>query len=253
MAKETKEILKILVGTSKNSLKKFYVKDISNDYHCEFGSIAKSDLNKKQGKVKTNKGIGLSIFDPTFKDIYEKINRGPQIVTLKDIGLIISNTGINKNSVVVDSGSGSGALCCFLAHIAKKVTSYELREDFFNISNQNKSLLKLRNLTIKNKNIYDGIDEKNVDLITFDLPEPWLAITHAEKALNVGGFLVNYSPTIPQVSDFVEGCNKLGSLIHLKTVELIEREWDFDKRKIRPKTTIINHTGFLTFIRKVSG
>jgi tRNA (adenine57-N1/adenine58-N1)-methyltransferase len=240
---------KILIGPEG---KKFYLKDISQDFHCQFGLIKKEDLKKKDGSiVKTNTGKELTIFTSSFIDSYKRIKRGAQIITRKDAAMIIAETGINQNSKVVDSGAGSGALSCLLANICKEVTTYELREDFTKIVEKNKEFLNLKNLKIKNKNIYEGITEKNIDLITLDLPEPWLAIEPAKKALKGGGFIVNYSPTIPQVMDFVSKINKENGLIHLKTMELIQREWEVQDRKVRPKTTQTVHTGFLTFCRKI--
>ena len=43
-----------------------------------------------ESKAKTNKGVEFSIIDPQFIDIYEKIKRGAQIISLKDIGAIIT-------------------------------------------------------------------------------------------------------------------------------------------------------------------
>ena len=232
--------------------KEFYIKDTSTDYHCQFGLVKAKDLKKKDGSViKTNTGKELTIFSPSFIDSYKKIKRAPQIITRKDIGLIIAETGVNKDSKIVDAGAGSGALACFLANICKEVTTYEIREDFIKIVKKNKELLDLKNLKIKNKDIYKGIDEKDIDLITLDLPEPWKAINSAKKALKTGGFLVSYSPTIPQVVDFVNAINKKGGFVHIKTVELMLREWEILDRKVRPITTQTVHTGFLSFVRRV--
>jgi len=232
--------------------KKFFVKDINADYHCQFGFVTAADLKKaKPGvEVKTNKGESLVVLKPTFIDLYQKIKRGPQIIAAKDIGSIIAETGINKTSIAVDAGGGSGALCFFLANICKKITTYEIREDFTKLLEENKKFLSAKNITIKNKNIYEGIDEKNIDLITLDLPEPWLALKHAEKALVPGGFLISYSPSIPQVSDFVAAL-KGTPFIHLKTKEVLERKWEIEERKIRPFTQMLGHTGFLTICRKM--
>jgi len=67
----------------------------------------------------------MFILEPDFTDKFKKIKRGPQIITPKDIGTIITETGINKNSIVLDAGGGSGSLSCFLANITKKVYCYE--------------------------------------------------------------------------------------------------------------------------------
>lgn len=231
--------------------KKFYVRELNKDFHTQFGYIKAKDLKKKKGKVITNTKKEMYIFEPSFIDVYRKIKRAPQIITLKDIGIIIAETGVNSKSKVVDAGAGSGALACFLANIAKEVVSYEIRKDFFKVVEYNKKLLGLKNLKIKNKDIYQGIIERNVDLITLDLPEPWKVLKNVDKALKVGGFIVSYSPTVPQVMDFVKEAGKNNNFVHIKTIELIKREWDVKERVVRPKTSIINHTGFLTFLRKI--
>ena len=84
-----------------------------------------------------------------------------------------------------------------------------------------------------------------------DLPEPWKAINAAKKALKVGGFLVSYSPTIPQTQDFVNKINKDKDFVHVKTSEIIEREWEIDERKVRPKSQQIGHSGFISFTRRI--
>jgi len=45
--------------------------------------------------------------------------------------------------------------------------------------------------------------------------------------------------------------NKDNSFQHIKTIELILREWEILDRKVRPKTTQTVHTGFLSFVRKL--
>ncbi len=226
----------------------FQVKD--QDAHTQFGVVKLADIKKAKlgSTVKSNTGKEFIVIEPNFLDLFKKIKRGPQIIPLKDVGAIIAETGINKESKVLDAGAGSGALACFLARLVKSVTSYEIRDDFADIAEGNVKKLQLRNVTIKRKDIYQGITEKNLDLIVLDLPEPWQAIKHAHAALKPGAFLVNYSPTTPQVGDFV---NQLEGFTHIKTIELIEREWDVKGRKVRPKSQGIGHSGFLTFCRRL--
>ena len=38
---------------------------------------------------------------------------------------------------------------------------------------------------------------------------------------------------------------------YIKTSEIIEREWDVDDRKVRPRSQAIGHSGFITFARKI--
>ncbi|HIG98355.1 TPA: tRNA (adenine-N1)-methyltransferase [Candidatus Woesearchaeota archaeon] len=235
--------------------RRFYVRKLSEDYHTQFGFVSRESLAKAKAgdTVKTNTGKEFFIFEPSFIDSYGKIKRAPQIIPRKDIAAIITETGIGKGSLIVDAGTGSGALALFLANIAKKIVTYEIRDDFAKVAAENVATIGLKNVTIKNKSVYDGIAEKNVDIVTLDLPEPWKAIEPAAKALKVGGFIVSYSPTIPQVSDFVAAVARVKGMVHIKTIEIIEREWDVDDRVIRPKTQPIGHSGFLTFVRRIKG
>ena len=240
--------MKLLI--KKEETKNYYLCDADKDFHTTDGFIKKSDL-KKTGIVKTNKGKEFYVLDASFIDVYRKIKRGPQIITSKDIGLIVSETGINKNSFVVDAGTGSGALACFLANITKKVVSYETRDDFIKIAEENKKRLGLNNLIIKKGDVYKKIDEKNVDLIVLDLEEPWKAIKNAYKALKTGGFLVVYTPQITQANKVVNLILKDENFVYLKTSELIERKWRIKGEVSRPSFEGLGHTGFVSFFRRV--
>ncbi len=223
------------------------------DMHTQYGFVREDIIeNSMPGTiVKTNTGSEMTIIETGFLDLYRKMKRGAQIIPLKDIGKIIAETGINKKSVVLDAGSGSGAVCSFAANIAKKVYTYEIRDDFSEIVRKNIEFLGLKNVFMKKKDIYEGISEKNIDVMILDLPEPWKVIPHAIRPIKVGGYLVSYSPTLPQVSDFVEEIKRTKGFVYLKTTETIEREWDIDGRKIRPKSQPIGHSGFLSFVRRV--
>jgi len=253
--------MKILIKKQKKALvegreftvlkqKKYFVTDSTRDFHTEYEIISKKDLTKT-GEIKSNTGKDFSIFDASFIDIYKKIKRLAQMPLLKDIGMIIAFTGINKDSKIVDAGAGSGGIACFLAHIAKEVTTYDINKENIDVVKQNKDFLKLKNLKIKNKDVYRGIDEKDIDVITLDLPSPHNAVSSSKKALKIGGFLVNYSPCITSSADFVNTILKNENFIHLKTIELISRDWKVQGRAVRPASQKTIHSGFLTFCRKI--
>lgn len=231
--------------------------DLNKDFITESGKISKKDLKKKDGStIKTNKGKEFVIFSSDFIDDFRKIKRKAQIITPKDIGTIIAETGINDQSKVVDAGTGSGALACYLAHICKEVTSYDIRDDAIEVAKLNRKFLKIKNqnLKIKKKDISKGIDEKNLNLIVLDMPEPWHTIKSCEKSLKVGGYLITYLPNVSQVSTFsneIKKSKNSNSFLHLKTIELIERKWKIDGKIARPNSKAIGHTAFLSFYRKI--
>jgi len=232
--------------------KRYVIADVTKDVDTFYGKIAKEELQKPSGStILSSTKKEFIIFDAAFSDAYEKMRKLPQTVPLKDVGIILAETGINTQSTVVDGGVGSGALAASLANVAKHVTSYDVREDCIKVAEKNIKMLGLSNVTIKQQSLYDGIDEADVDLITLDVPQPWKVLEHAQRALKVGGFLVSYSPSVPQVQDFVNALSDYDKFFCIKTVELIEREWEVNGRKVRPKSTGIGHSGFLTFVRKI--
>ncbi|HUB92383.1 MAG TPA: methyltransferase domain-containing protein [Candidatus Saccharimonadales bacterium] len=184
-----------------------------------------------------------------YPHMYRKLKRGPQVILPKDIGIIMAYSGVNKNSVCVDAGTGSGWLAVGLAMVCKQVYSYELREDFIAIAEKNKQMLGLDNITFKNKDVLKKIDEKDVDLVTLDLPGSEKALKNAYKALKPGGMVVGYLPHTEQVKAFVEKLNKTG-FSDAHTVEVIVRDLLVRKEGVRPTNTGLWHTAYLTFARK---
>ena len=135
-----------------SDFEKHYV-DNNQDFSNKYGTIKKKELAKKSGsKLKTGNQEFI-ILDPVFLDHYKQIKRGAQIITLKDIGAIIARTGINKNSVVLDAGSGSGALACFMGMIAKQVISYDIDKRSLEMARGNIELLGAKNSLIKEGDI----------------------------------------------------------------------------------------------------
>jgi len=230
----------------------YYIQNTEKDFHTTYGIITKEELTKPNGSVVVSStGKEFMLLNASYTDHYHNIKKLPQTIPLKDIGIIIAETGVNDKSVIVDAGLGSGALTISLANIAKRVISYELREDHIRAAEDNIKRIGMDNITIKHLDITAGIDEKNIDLITLDLPEPWTVIAHAAKTLKPGGYLVSYSPSIPQVQDFVQAVRSDEHFFLLKTIEVIERPWEFNGRRVRPKSSSIGHSGFLTFARKI--
>ena len=166
----------------------------------------------------------------------------------KDIGIILANTSIDKKSIVLDAGSGCGVLSINLARFVKKVYSYDVRKEFLEIAKENSKNLGIKNIVFRNENVFENIRDKNLDLITLDLKDPWRALENCKKSLKKNGDLAVYLPNMTQVHEFV---NKLDSDFKLeKVIEDIQREWIVDERRARPENIGILHTGFLVFVKK---
>ncbi len=233
-----------------NTGKKYLVKDINEDFHTSFGVISSKELKSKKTSIRSSTGKTFVLLDASFPDLWEQFQRGPQIMLQKDIGQVMAKTGINKESEVVDAGGGSGSLCLSLANICKKITVYEIHPEHHKVVQKNIALSGLANVTLKQEDIYKGIKEKELDLITLDLPEPWQVVKHAEKALKDGGYLVIYLPNLIQMQKFLASL-KGTSFKVLETVELLERKWAIDEQIMRPEFQMLGHTGFMAFCRKL--
>ncbi|MBR9689423.1 MAG: methyltransferase domain-containing protein [Candidatus Altiarchaeota archaeon] len=207
-------------------------------------------------EIKTGKGIvdpknppeWATVFEASFLDKLSKIKRGPQVVNAKDVGLLISLTGIGTGWNIAEGGAGSGYLTSWLAHIIDpgKVYSYELREDHHKIAKTNVETLGFKNVVSKNQSIFE-IEEKNLDLVIFDLPDPWEGVDAAHNALKVGGYLLSYLPTTNQVRKWLIATKSFSDR-RVVTSSLID--WKTDPDTFRPKSKTLAHTAFVCIGRK---
>ncbi|MEM2963228.1 MAG: methyltransferase domain-containing protein [Candidatus Anstonellales archaeon] len=188
-------------------------------------------------------------YNPHFPPILLRLKRGPQVLLPKDIGLILGFSGAGKNSRCLDAGSGSGFLAIALGNVCKSVVSYEWREDFFLLAQENVSRSGLKNVKIVKRNIFDGIKERNLDLITLDMANSDRIVGIAYKALKVGGFLVGYLPHAEQVQKFAFQC-RLAGFSEVFTLESIVREYLAHDSGFRPQNMGLTHTAYLVFAKK---
>lgn len=205
----------------------------------------------KQTKIKDKK---FWIFKPSSMDKLQGLKRKAQVILPRDSAHIITNCAIESGHTVLEAGIGSGSLTVALANAVApngKVISYDNREDFIKHALKNLKTMGLENfVATKYKDITEGIDEKNLDAVILDIPNPYDAVSHAWKALKVGGYLCTFSPLISQVEKTVYEIKRHG-FIEVKTYENIQREMVVSKHGTRPSFNMLGHTGYLTFARKV--
>jgi len=241
MSKIKKNALVCLMGDDRRYIVKAKGEFSTNNGQIDLGALAGKEFGIK---AKTHLGKEFTVIEPRLVDLRPK--RLPQIVMPKDIGLITGHTGLGKKDIVAEAGTGSGVMTLALANIAKKVYTYEIREDFFEVAKEN--LKGAKNVEMKNKDVCDGIEEKDIDVAVLDMGAPENAIETAYDALKPGGFLVVYSPVIEQVERVY---SKLGKFTSIRTIEGIQRDWDIGNNKTRPRTRMLGHTAFLTFARRI--
>lgn len=244
------EIKKTLIAVKKSKKDfKYFVKE-DKDVHTEVGVIKADDINQAGfgGLVKSNLGKEFYILPSSFSDKFENIKRGAQIITPKDAGVIIAETGIGKDSIVVEAGTGSGGLSCMLANVVKEVYSYDLSPEAVELGKKNADMFGLKNVTFEVVDLKENAPKKEVDLVVLDMPESEKAIPNAFKMLKVGGYLIGYMPQITQVQQFVLSLGE--DFLLEKVCETIQREWVITDRITRPEYQMLGHTAFLVIARK---
>ncbi len=232
--------------------KKYLLREDVEEFHTSLGVVKLSDA-KPGDKLRSHLGHEFYLLEPTVVDYYDKLPRAGSIILKKEIGPIIAYTGIGSGSRVVEAGTGTGALAIYLAHIVGsegKVYTYEIREDHLEIARKNFAKAGVEDrIEAKLADVRQGIEEREVDVVVFDMPDPWLAIPHAYEALRHGGFIAVYNPYIEQIRKAYLAMQE-ANFKDKRVIEILEREIEVKKVGTRPKTRMLGHTGYLAFGRK---
>ena len=223
-------------------------------------------------------GKWMYVLKPTPELWTRTLPHRTQIIYSLDSHIICYKLGLKAGSVVVESGTGSGSLS---HHFLRCVgSSGHLHTFEFNAH---------RAETARNEFKRHGIDKHvtvtccdvcavgfgeqlngRVDAVFLDLPSPWSAVSHAERALKPNGNICSFSPCIEQVQRTCEQLRK-HHFNRIETVEVLLKTYDVvvaassnrtntnddahgettkRRRLTRPRAAMRGHTSYLTFARK---
>jgi tRNA (adenine57-N1/adenine58-N1)-methyltransferase len=221
-------------------------------FHTHAGIVAHDTIiGAAEGvSVTGSTGRQFLVVRPTLSDVVLKMPRGAQVIYPKDLGAILLAADIGPGMKVLEAGVGSGALSMALLRAGADVVGYEVRPDFAAGARKNVATWSGsdQSYRVEERDIYQGIDEVDLDRIVLDLPEPWQVLDHAEKALRSGGILLSYLPTINQVATLRAAMSR-SAFGMAETSETLRRTWHVEERSVRPDHRMVGHTGFLTTAR----
>lgn len=256
-------------------------------FHTHAGYIEHDSVIGRPGatEVRSATGARFVVVRPTLADTVVAMPRGAQVIYPKDLAAILMAADIFAGASVLEAGVGSGALSMALVRAGARVVGYELRADFAARARANVAAFVAEDAgaggrragrsgpegywpgesraggeapapdqvpayRVEERDVYEGIEERGLDRVVLDLPEPWRVLTHAAVALVAGGILVAYVPGILQVSALREAMAAHGSPWGLtETFEVLHRSWHVEGRSVRPDHRMVAHTGFLTAAR----
>ena len=224
--------------------------------HTHRGILKHDDLiGKSWGtQVFSHTGSPFFILKPSIADIIRTTKRNTQIMYPKDIGFILITMGIGPGSRIIEAGSGSGGLTQALAYMVGEtglVISYEKREEMQRLARTNLAAMGLEKRAIfKLSDIENGFEEKEVDAIFLDLPNPYDYLPQVRQALKSGGYFGTILPTTNQVMKTLVELRR-NTFAFTDVCELMLRYYKPEADRLRPTDRMVAHTGFLIFSRKI--
>lgn len=209
-------------------------------------------------RLRSSRDEPFVLVRPSLADLVLEMPRSATIIYPKDLGTILVWGDLRPGLSVVEAGIGTGALAITALRAIGpegRLVSYEVRPDVENLAKKNIRLAfegtDPSNHTVRLRDIYEGIEERDVDRVLLDVPEPWQVVPHAVEAMRAGGIFLAYSPTILQVKETTDALHRSRAFALIETSETMMRPWHVTRGSIRPDLRMVGHTGFLTFARKI--
>ncbi len=224
------------------------------ELHTHRGIVRHDDLIGKPwgSQFFSHNGNPFFLLQPGLSDIIRSIPRSTQIMYPKDIGFMLVYMGIGPGRICVEAGTGSGSMTAALAFAVGdtgKVISYEINPDFQSIALKNLQRLGLdHRVILKTRDIRDGFDEKDVDVLFLDVQYPYDYIQQVKETLKPGGFFCSIVPTTNKVVLLLDAL-KREKFGFIEVCEVLLRYYKSDAEHFRPTDRMVAHTGYIVFAR----
>ena len=203
-------------------------------------------------QISSHLGAPFLLLRPSIADLVLHLRRTTQIVYPKEAGRILLKMGIGPGSRVVEAGSGSGGLTLVLAHAVRpdgRVYSYEVRPEMQRLTRKNLERMGLDGVVeLRLRDVVEGFEERGVDALFLDLPNPWDYVAQAHAALVNGGHFGAILPTTNQVSTLLTALERHAFGL-MEVEENLLRPYKAVPARLRPMDRMVAHTGFLVFAR----
>lgn len=205
-------------------------------------------------RLESHNGHPFFVLQPGITDLVQAIKRTTQIMYPKDIGYIILRLGVGPGKRVLECGGGSGGLTTVLAYLigdTGRVYSYERNPEAQQLARKNLNLFGLdQRVEFKLGNAEDGFEERYLDAIFLDLPNPYDYLEQVSASLKGGGQFATLLPTMNQVELTLRALTH-GNFAFIDVCEILLRHYKSDWGRLRPVDRMVAHTGYLIFARSI--
>ncbi len=205
-------------------------------------------------QLATHLGRSLFLLRPSIYDHILGLRRNTQIVYPKEAGYLLMRMNIGPGTRVIEAGTGSGGMTMALAHAVRPdghVYSYDCRAEMQHLARRNLEQVGLDGVvTFRLRDIGEGFDERDVDALFLDLPDPWNYLSQSWAALAAGGFFGAILPTVNQVAQLLSAFETTHFALP-EVEEIMLRPYKATPARLRPMDRMVAHTGFLVLARPV--
>ncbi len=199
-------------------------------------------------------GREYRVFRPGVLELMQSLERGAQVITPKDAATILMHCDVKSGDRVLEVGAGSGGLTTALLHAVAPsghVHTLELKQE--NASRAGKNVSRTGLDRYWSFEIGDAREAEPsggpYDVLTMDMPDPWIALDNLDKHVRSGGRVCAYVPNMNQAESAVIAMReKRYSGVY--ALENLQRGLEVHPGGVRPSFDMLGHTGYLIFGRK---
>ena len=233
----------------------YLINDFEGELHTHKGVIKLEELKLKNfgDTIKTHLGVEFKILPFKASEFFKLFKKKATPVMPKDIGIIIVNSGLQPDSLILDAGTGSGVTAAYFAYFNKfgEVVTVEKRQDFARVAKENFKTAGLKNIHLI---VGDAVEvaegfKKEFDLVFLDMKDDVEMIQKAYRILRQNGCIAVYNPYVEKAKAVYDAMLKTG-FKDVEGFELVKINLEFRKVGTRPFVDIF-HTGYIVMGRKI--
>ena len=218
-------------------------------------ALRDADDDATTGGVAELAGIPVRLLDPTLPDLERALARGPQVVLPRDLAWLAWTLALEPGDTVVEAGGGSGGLTLALARAVAPdgcVITHEPNARHRAVLERNIARSRWAALVeVRAAELAPATDPECCAAVVLDLPRPWELAAWAAASLAPGGRIAAYVPTTPQVARLLTALAEDDGWQQVAVVENLQREWEPRPEALRPRHSMLGHTGFIVSARWV--